>query len=241
MNHDIRRTTRPPLGDGCIVYQLERRCRTNPWGERNDANRKRGPLYLEVPKVVDSCSVNAGNEAAARHAISFARAFWLLFLISTTACGTSSSPSTASAAPPVQVGGTWNIATTLTTTSGGECTAPIFQSIVGFDLHGSITFTQRGSALTATTSSSKQCPFTGTASQTGMSLSATSCEAGDVLGLRCANGALRDIRFISSTLTMTVTGNTAQGTEVDTYNIVVSGTQTSVGTVTNTETIYITR
>jgi hypothetical protein len=52
-------------------------------------------------------------------------------------------------------------------------------------------------------------------------------------GARCPGNPalLRDIQVVAGAVTATVSGNTATGTKVDTYNVLVSGTQTVVGTL----------
>jgi hypothetical protein len=42
---------------------------------------------------------------------------------------------------------------------------------------------------------------------------------------------LRDVQIVAGAVTATVSGNTATGTKLDTYNVLVSGTQTVVGTL----------
>jgi len=51
-------------------------------------------------------------------------------------------------------------------------------------------------------------------------------------GLRCANGATRDLRIASSGITAVVGANgNYTGTKADTYNVVLAGTTTQVGTL----------
>ena len=81
-----------------------------------------------------------------------------------------------------------------------------------------------------------QCTWTGTAGSTSVSLNAVAVNCATNLTLDRAScpdnrALLRDIHLVTGALTATVSGNTATGTEVDTYSVLVSGTQTVVGTL----------
>jgi hypothetical protein len=78
------------------------------------------------------------------------------------------------------------------------------------------------------------CVYTGTAGASAIQLTATSCGGFDSIGAPCGTGALRDLRLQTSVINATVSGTSMTGTEVDTSTVNVSGTATTVGTLTLT-------
>lgn len=140
--------------------------------------------------------------------------------------------------------GTWNAVGTLRSASGGECVGPLFQSeLIGSTNPFTLTVTQSGAALTATSihAGGLTCSWRGTAGGTTAAFSTTTCNVTTVPGLRCANGAMRDIQFTSDTLALTVSGNVATGTEIQQYSVFIANTRTSVGTMTVNADLRMTR
>lgn len=148
-----------------------------------------------------------------------------------SACG--GSPTAPSIA---QVAGVWSYTSTQTSISGGECVGQLLSSSIGSVDRGTFSVTQTGSSLTGTSrsaSSGLSCMWTGTAGSSSMALSWSTCDAAVFTGIHCANGALRDMRLVASSISATVLGNTANGTGAETYNISVSGTSSGVGALSS--------
>jgi len=109
-----------------------------------------------------------------------------------------------------------------------------------------LSISQRGSSLTATTTTdtddalaapdgsrttTQSCTYTGTATWSDtVALNATSCQPSG-LQVQCANGVLRDIYLVTRSVTGTVItnpgGTTMNGTIVDSWNVFVHGTATN--------------
>ena len=162
------------------------------------------------------------------------------------ACG-SDSPATATAPTPpsiAQVAGVWAVTSTLTSVTGGECVGTILQSTIGSGDTGTMSISQTGASLSATGRSSStglSCTYDGMSGAATMALSWSFCDAAVLTGIRCANGALRDMRLQAKSVTATVAGNRATGTGAETWNVVVAGTQTGVGPLVSTSTFVATR
>lgn len=153
--------------------------------------------------------------------------------------GSNTSPS-----QPAQVAGTWHGTVTLTSFTGGECLASVFQSAVGASGSFTATLTQSGTSVTASVandSTGGACTYTGSINGNALVLNTTGCQQGDVLGARCPGGALRDILLQSETINATVNGNSLSGTAAETDNIVISGTTILVGTFAGTSAVTAVR
>lgn len=159
----------------------------------------------------------------------------ILSLLLFPACGGGdSSPTSPSSSQVAQVGGVWNVTTTYTSVTGGECLAPALQTAIGTTDRGTMQITQSGSSLTATftsNSSGGSSSYQGTAGASSIALNALSCTACNLIGATCSNGARRDFRLQTGGVNATVRGNTATGTGAETYNVFVAGTNTTVGTL----------
>ena len=90
-------------------------------------------------------------------------------------------------------------------------------------------------------SSGATCNWQGTAGASSIALSWTSCEAVNISGIRCPNGTVRDIRLVSDSISGTVSGNSANGTGADSYNVFVSGTGGGVGVLVDNYSFTATR
>jgi hypothetical protein len=162
------------------------------------------------------------------------------------ACGSSmTAPSLALS--PVQMTGRWDGTETITSTTGGECLDTVFQSSIGGVTPFILVVSQLGSALSVnwgyppgiSRDPGPDCAWTGTTDSNKVSLNAISINCTtNVLQrtgarVRCPGNPalLRDLQIVAGAATGTVSGNTATGTKVDTYNVLVSGTQTVVGTL----------
>jgi hypothetical protein len=141
------------------------------------------------------------------------------------------------------VSGAWSGTTTLSSVSDGECVGALLQPTVGSSAGVTLTIQQSGASLTGTlVSQSTQltCSYSGTISGSTVTLVLTSCQANAILGLHCGAGG-RDIVLVSSGITATVAGNALTGTQADSWNVLVAGTSTNVGTLKSNEVLSLTR
>jgi len=164
-------------------------------------------------------------------------------LVLAVACG-GDSPSTASSTmgtttsttpQRVQLAGIWTLTETRTSVTGGECLDGTMQGLVGGSITETMTFTQSAQSISAVSTvqaNGVSCNWSGTADTDRFALNLSSCQSNaNQFGLRCANGAVRDLRIASSGITAVVGANgNYTGTKADTYNVVVAGTTTQVGT-----------
>ena len=155
----------------------------------------------------------------------------MLLAAPTWACGGSpTSPSSQVA----QVGGVWGVTSRVTSVTGGECLASIFQLLVGAADTGTMQITQSGSSLTAISTSDSDgssTSYTGTAGASSVALNETSCSACNLIGATCPSGAQRDYRLQTGGVNATINGSTATGTAAESYNVFVAGTNSAVGTL----------
>ena len=133
----------------------------------------------------------------------------------------------------VQVSGTWNGTATSRSWSGGECVGTTLQAGGPLAQPFSLSITQSGSSLSATTTSpaTGTCTYTGTAASSSITLNLTSCAVTLFPGLLCSNGAVRDLRLVALSTSLNINGNNASGTSTYTYDVFTSGTSTRVGTI----------
>jgi hypothetical protein len=138
-----------------------------------------------------------------------------------------------------QVAGAWTTNSTLTAIDGGECVGATLQAAGGRRDIVDAAIQQTGSVLTASATSignGTTCAYTGTVSGGSVSLTMTACQAGRVNGVRCGNGALRDLQMMSSRITATVNISggvgTGPGTETSVWNVFVAGGATPLGALT---------
>jgi len=143
-------------------------------------------------------------------------------------CG-SSSPITPSTP---NVTGVWIGEQTLKSFTGGECLATLFDDLLGFPAQFHATLAQSGHAVIATSDIDRTgdvCNYTGSLDGNVLVLRATSCTEAGTVGLRCTNGALRDLLHASVSLRATVNGDGITGTALEIDNVVVSGSTGNVG------------
>jgi len=146
------------------------------------------------------------------------------------ACG--SSPTGPTGNDVVDVAGVWNFSGTLSNVTGGECVGTSLQSSVGTTIRGTLSITQTGANLTATTRSASDgssCTYAGTAGQNAFALSWQACDAGRQIGYPCTNGTRRDFNMVTNSINATQSGNTLSGTQAESFNVLVAGTSTNVG------------
>ena len=166
-----------------------------------------------------------------------------------TACGSdSSTPTSPAPSTParVQVAGIWNLSETRTGITGGECLEGTLNSTIGTTGTDTLNITQSGASLTAVTTAQANgvsCNWTGTADTDRFLLNLTTCQTNaNQFNIRCANGAVRDLRVASSGIIAVINANgNYTGTKADTYNVVVAGTLTQVGTMSFNQNVTMTK
>jgi hypothetical protein len=160
-------------------------------------------------------------------------------------CGSDNTP-TSPAPTPVQLAGVWTLTETRTSITGGECLDGALQATVGTTAVDTMAFTQNGTSLTAVStaqSNGVSCNWTGTAGTDRFVLNMSSCQSNvNLFGLRCSNGAVRDLRISSAAMTLIINANgTYTGTKAETYNVVSAGSLTQVGTMIFNENASLTK
>ena len=168
--------------------------------------------------------------------------FVLLILALSAACGSDSAPTAPSIA---QIAGVWRGSVTTASVSGGECLGPTFASQIGGTSQVSAAISQSGASISSTITSitsGSNLVYTGSVGASAVQLTFSTCSACNTIGARCPNStALRDIKIQSSSINGTVVGNGITGTESELYNVFISGTSTSLGTLTINNSFSLTR
>ena len=161
-------------------------------------------------------------------------------VVSSTACENIGSAPTAPTGPSLfapQFSGNWAGTAVLTNVSpvvGGECVQQDLQGQVGTAAgteNVTMTVTQDAQNLTARLSSAStglSCSYKGTAARNALALDAASCDA-PMLLLRCADGTVRELKMLGSTLQGTVTGGQIDGTMANSYNAFGTGPDKETG------------
>lgn len=158
------------------------------------------------------------------------RAFLLLILLASD-CGDGSTP----AGPSVErVSGVWMAHATLTSVSGGACVGSALQGSIGSrDIFATL-IQQSNTDLTASLNSQgnqTSCSYSGTATGATVSLSLSSCQAGRVVGVRCADGTRYDVQLIADRITAQAS-SAGPGTSTSTWNVLGAGSASPVAVLT---------
>ena len=156
-------------------------------------------------------------------------------------CGGASSPQAPSSP---DVSGAWVGEQTLTSFTGGECLATVFQDLLEFPSQFHATLTQSGNRVTATLDidhTGSVCTYTGSIAGDALVLTATSCTGTKVLAVPCPNGAVRGLLPQSESLRATVKDNSIAGSAVEKDNVVESGTMNTVATFVSNSLFTLTR
>jgi len=159
------------------------------------------------------------------------------------AVGCSSTP-TPTRPSIADLSGAWLGEVTLADFDGGECLAETFHDISGIPGQFHASLTQNGARVTATMDidhTGAQCSFDGTLDGTQLTLTASSCTGTKTLALACGNGAMRGLLPGAESLRATIGVDRIDGSAVETDNVVISGTQTSVGQFTGRSAFVLTR
>jgi hypothetical protein len=138
------------------------------------------------------------------------------------------------------VSGAWVANSTLVASSvvsGVEC---VPQSAIGSRDIFLSALKQTGTSLEATVTSQgndTRCAYAGTVDGNAVRLTKGTCQADRIINVLCADGARRDLQFLTGALTATLTAPLAQGvgTQVSTWSVLRSATTTSIGTLSLTE------
>ena len=146
-----------------------------------------------------------------------------------TATPTSPTATTPAQSPFVtQFGGFWNGALTLSGVRGGECVGQEYLARLGSVDVGTVVISQTQTDVTAIIRSATtglNCRYQGSAGPGAFSLSTQKCEGISETLYLCANGASRVLEQIGSTVTATMSGNTATGTVATYFNVFSESTE----------------
>ncbi len=166
-----------------------------------------------------------------RRASIIAAALW------TAACS-SPQPTTPSA---TQIAGAWIANSTLSAvSSGGDCVGAdlrnaigrrdVFLAAISGEVAVQATITSQGNGTS--------CAYTGSNSTNGVTLTMGACLSSRVLNIACSGGGRRDVQLVGSTLQAQADarlGN-GSGSNTSTWNVLDSGSQQVVGSMSLTET-----
>jgi len=132
------------------------------------------------------------------------------------------------------VSGVWMAHATLTAVSGGACVGAKLQSSLGSrDIFAAL-LQQTGTSLTATISSQgnqTSCSYSGSSSGTSVNLSLTSCDAGRVANVRCADGSVFDVELVAERLAAQAV-SAGRGTSTSTWNVLPPGGTQPIASMT---------
>lgn len=139
-----------------------------------------------------------------------------------------------------QFSGNWSgtaVLTGVTSVADGECVQPTLQAQVGTAAGNdavTLAVSQEAQNLAARLSSSSTglaCSYTGTTASNSLALNATSCDTPRLI-VRCANGSVRDLELLGSTVQGAITAGQLNGTMANSYNVYVTGSDDGVTRVT---------
>jgi hypothetical protein len=114
--------------------------------------------------------------------------------------------------------------------SGGECLGGALIAAVDSRDIFTAAINESGKALDAVVTSQGNgtiCAFTGTASGSAVTLNLTSCQAGRIGPLRCADGA-DELRLTSERISGSASGATGGGNDSSTWNVFIPGSAAPV-------------
>ena len=123
---------------------------------------------------------------------------------------------------------------TLTSVSGGACVGSALQSSIGSrDIFAALIQQSNTDLSASLTSQGNQtsCSYSGTATGTTISLSLSSCQAGRVVGVRCADGTRYDVQIVADRVTAQASSG-GPGTSTSTWNVLAQGSSVPVSVLT---------
>ena len=166
----------------------------------------------------------------------------LVLVVGVFGCG--GGPSAPTTPQPVQAAGLWRGNLRVTSGTGEPCVAAALQSAAGVSFDYTLRVQQSGASLTATSTSVATgitCQLTGTAGASSIVVNLITCNAPQPAFFSCVGNIFRDARPSALTVTLDVAGNSASGSYVETFDVLVSGTSTNVGTATQTAQLTLNR
>jgi hypothetical protein len=123
---------------------------------------------------------------------------------------------------------------TLTSVSGGACVGAALQSSIGNrDIFAAL-IQQSNTGLTASLNSQgnqTSCSYTGTVAGATVSLSLSSCQAGRIAGVRCADGSRYDVQLLTDRISAQAS-SAGPGTSTSTWNVFPAGSSSPAAVLT---------
>ena len=162
-------------------------------------------------------------------------------------CGCGSSPATPTPPSPplIPQGSTWLGEQTVTSTTGGECLGALFDdAYLGLPSQFHATLTQSGTNVVASTDIDHiggVCGLAGSLNGNDLVMGTTGCNPPNRAQYSCAGAGARELVVSSLKLDAHVDGDRITGTAVETLNVVLPGTSTSVGTLVTISSLTLTR
>ena len=157
-----------------------------------------------------------------------------LLLLALLVCACGDGGSTPSGPSVERVSGVWMAHATLTAVTGGGCVGSALQASLGNrDIFAAL-IQQSNTSLTGTVSSQgnqTSCSYTGSVSGAVVTLSLSSCQAGRVTAVRCADGTQYDLQLVADRISGQAT-SAGPGTSTSTWNVMSAGSIAAVSTLT---------
>jgi len=157
-----------------------------------------------------------------------------LLLLALLVCACGDGGSTPSGPSVERVSGVWMAHATLTAVTGGGCVGSALQASLGNrDIFAAL-IQQSNTSLTGTVSSQgnqTSCSYTGSVSGAVVTLSLSSCQAGRVTAVRCADGTQYDLQLVADRISGQAS-SAGPGTSTSTWNVMSAGSIAAVSTLT---------
>jgi hypothetical protein len=123
---------------------------------------------------------------------------------------------------------------TLASVSGGACGGSALQSSIGSrDIFAAL-IQQSNSDLTGSLNfqgNQTSCSYAGTVSGATVSLNLTSCQAGRIVGVRCADGSRYDLQLVADRVAAQAR-SAGPGTSTSTWNVLAPGSTVPAAVLT---------
>ncbi len=166
-----------------------------------------------------------------------------------TLSGCGSSPATPTPTPKpsplIPAGSTWLGEQTVTSTTGGECLASAFKDAwTGVPGQFHATFTRSTPDVVARTDMDhigRTCGLAGSLTGSDLVLTTTGCNPPNRVQFSCPGVGGRELVVSALKLNARVDGDRITGTAVETLEVVLPGTSTSVGTLVANSTVTLVR
>jgi hypothetical protein len=135
--------------------------------------------------------------------------------------------------------GVWVGHSTLSLVEGGGCVGDTLRERIGRRDMFAAPVVQSADTVEATVTyqgNTTACAYSGRAQGSDVQLTLSSCRVEEVRELPCAGGGLREIRLVSGRITARADNGAGGGSDTTTWNVLLPGTTTSVGTLSLTST-----